>query len=52
QSLALADNVLFRNSLVAMRPGTVSADVPSSHSVATHLHNAFVLHLAALKEAI
>ncbi|KAF8890902.1 hypothetical protein BD779DRAFT_1395385, partial [Infundibulicybe gibba] len=52
QSLVLADKVLFRNCLVATRPAAVNADIPTTHGVRTHLHNAFVHHLTTLKEAI
>ncbi|KAF8190146.1 hypothetical protein BJ912DRAFT_802465, partial [Pholiota molesta] len=50
--LALADNPAFRNSLVAMRPKSTTSDLPTSHNVAVHLHNAFVKHIKDLKESI
>ena len=49
QPLALADNVAFRHTLVAMRPKSTKSDLPTSYNVKLHLHNQFVKHIAQLK---
>lgn len=52
QSLAVANKAIFRNCLVAMRPKTTKADVPTTHDVMSHLHNEFVGWLQELKADI
>jgi hypothetical protein len=52
QSLAVANKAMFRNCLVAMRPKTTNADVPTTHDVMSHLHNEFVGWLQELKADI
>ncbi|KIM37620.1 hypothetical protein M413DRAFT_77022, partial [Hebeloma cylindrosporum] len=52
QPFALADNPAFRNVLVAMRPKSSTADLPSAYDVTVYLHNAFVKHMKELKEEI
>jgi hypothetical protein len=42
----------FRNCLVAMRPKSTTADLPSTHDVSTYIHNAFVKFLEELKGQI
>ncbi|KIK75895.1 hypothetical protein PAXRUDRAFT_96224, partial [Paxillus rubicundulus Ve08.2h10] len=41
QSLAVANNTGFRNTLVAMQPTATQADLPSTHDVSTYIHNMF-----------
>jgi hypothetical protein len=48
----LADNLAFRNSLVAMRPKSTTSDLLSSHDVKVYLHNQFVKHMKGIKEDI
>ena len=43
---------MFRNCLVAMRPKTTKADVPTTHDIMSHLHNEFVEWLQQLKADI
>jgi hypothetical protein len=52
QSLILADKVLFRNCLVAMRPNAIKADLPSMHDVTTLMQNSFIDFMEALKARI
>jgi hypothetical protein len=52
QALLLADKPTFRNCLVAMRPTTKSADLPSSYDIKIYLNNAFVNHLEQLTNDI
>ncbi|TFK64503.1 hypothetical protein BDN72DRAFT_774510 [Pluteus cervinus] len=52
QSLAVADNVPFRNSLVSMRPHSSKSDLPSTHDVTVYLHNSFSKTLQSLREEI
>lgn len=52
QALAVADNVLFRNCLVAMRPKTVRHDLASTHEVGMYIHNEFAKWLRTLKSEI
>ena len=52
QSLALADNIAFRNCLVVMQPKTTSTEVSSMHDVSTHLHNKTQRWLHWLKSEI
>ncbi|KAF8198601.1 hypothetical protein BJ912DRAFT_801757, partial [Pholiota molesta] len=52
QPLALVDNLAFRNSLIAMRPKTTTADLPSSYDVKVYLHNEFVKYISELKKSI
>jgi hypothetical protein len=52
QALSLADKASFRNCLVAMRPRTTKADMPSAHDVATFIHNEFVVLLDKFKRQI
>ena len=49
QPLALADNVAFCNSLVAMRPKSTMDDLPTSYNVKVHVHNEFIRHIEQLK---
>ncbi|KIM34760.1 hypothetical protein M413DRAFT_80102, partial [Hebeloma cylindrosporum] len=49
QPLALADNTVFRNSLVAIRPKSTTSDLPTSYNVKVHIHNKFVRHMKQLK---
>ena len=42
QSLIMANKTLFRNCLVAMRPSSMSANLPSKHDVCTYIHNEFI----------
>jgi hypothetical protein len=48
----VADNVLFRNCLIAMRPRATRSDLPSSHDVKVHLHNQSVEWLEGVKKDI
>ncbi|KAM6491740.1 hypothetical protein JOM56_012780, partial [Amanita muscaria] len=48
QALMLADKATFQNCLMAMRPKTRSADLPSTYDVKIYLNNAFVKHLEQL----
>ncbi|KAH9012213.1 hypothetical protein EDB83DRAFT_2202540, partial [Lactarius deliciosus] len=41
QSLAVANKVVFRNCLVAMRPKTTKQDLPTTYDIMNHLHNKF-----------
>ncbi|KAH9072193.1 hypothetical protein EDB83DRAFT_2204585, partial [Lactarius deliciosus] len=52
QSLAVTDKALFRNCLVAMRPKSISKDLPSTHNVMRYIHNKFVQWLQELKDDI
>lgn len=45
QSFATADNLFYRNTLVAMRPLTKSRELASAHQVTNFLHNQFTLTL-------
>jgi hypothetical protein len=49
QALALADDVTFRNCMVAMRPHASKADIPSTHDVTQYIHNEFVSLLGKFK---
>ncbi|KAH7903214.1 hypothetical protein BJ138DRAFT_978473, partial [Hygrophoropsis aurantiaca] len=49
KALVVANNVAFRNCLVAMRPTATQADLPSSHDVTSHIHNSFIDHINELK---
>ena len=49
QSLAVANKASFRNCLVSMRPKSITKDIPSTHNVATYIHNQFVERLKELK---
>ncbi|KAM6500773.1 hypothetical protein JOM56_003787, partial [Amanita muscaria] len=49
QALAVADKVTFRNCLVTMRPRTTKNDLPSTHEIATHIHNKFVKWMTQLR---
>jgi len=48
QAFAVANNKLFRNCLVSMRPKTKTADIPSSHDVGVYVHNKCVRWLKQL----
>ncbi|KAF8478745.1 hypothetical protein DFH94DRAFT_619600, partial [Russula ochroleuca] len=52
QSLAVANKATFCNCLVAMRPKTIKADLPTTYNVMSHLHNEFVGWLQQLKADI
>jgi hypothetical protein len=52
QAFAVANNKLFRNCLVSMRPKTKSSDIPSSHDVGVYIHNECVKWLKQLREEI
>ena len=52
QPFALADNLVFCNSLVAMWPKTTTHDLLSTYNVKVHIHNEFVKHMKGLKEEI
>jgi hypothetical protein len=52
QLLALANNTVFRNCLVAMRPRSTNKDLPSTHDVVVYIHNQFSKHLDSLKASI
>jgi hypothetical protein len=52
KALAVADKAVFRNCLVAMRPKAGRQDIPSTHDVATYIHNEFVKWLKELKDKI
>lgn len=52
QSLCIADNATFRNTLVAMRPNATKADLPSTHNVMTYLSNAFTKFIKDLQVKI
>jgi hypothetical protein len=49
KSLAVADKASFRNCMVAMRPKSVTNDIPSTHKVTTYIHNQFVEQLEELR---
>ncbi|KAF9231503.1 hypothetical protein BU15DRAFT_56036, partial [Melanogaster broomeanus] len=40
------------NCLVAMRPNTSKADLPSTHDISTYIHNSFIEFLSTLKTRI
>ncbi|KAF8545727.1 hypothetical protein OG21DRAFT_1428745, partial [Imleria badia] len=52
QSLAVADNAVFRNCLVAMQPVATKSDLPTMHDVCMFIHNSFVDFLEWLKADI
>lgn len=52
QVLVVADKVVFCNCLVAMRLKAGQQDIPSTHNVATYIHNEFVKWLRQLKGEI
>jgi hypothetical protein len=52
QALAVAENPVFRNCLVAMRPKASCKDIPSSHDVGLYIHNTFVQWIKTLKSEI
>ena len=52
QPLALADNLVFRNSLIAMQPKSTTADLPTVYDAKVYIHNQFVKHMKVLKEEI
>ncbi len=52
QPFAIAKNIAFQNSLLAMRPRSTIFDLPSSHDVKVYCHNAFVKYMKDLKEEI
>lgn len=52
QSLLVANKATFRNCLVAMRPKSTTADLPSTHDISTYIHNAFIKFLDELKGQI
>ncbi|KAF8230232.1 hypothetical protein L208DRAFT_1282810, partial [Tricholoma matsutake] len=52
QSLAMANKALFCNCLVAMRPKSLTKDIPSTHNVTTYIHNKFIERLQDLKSDI
>jgi hypothetical protein len=52
QALSLAGKATFRNCLVAMRPRTTTADIPSTHDVTVFIHNQFADLLDKLKDQI
>ncbi|KAI0061781.1 hypothetical protein BV25DRAFT_1769205, partial [Artomyces pyxidatus] len=52
QALALANKASFRNCLVAMRPRSITADLPSTHNVCAYLHNEFTKILARYRADI
>jgi len=49
KSLAVANNVMFRNCLVTMQPTVTKADLPTTHDITTYIHNAFATFLQDLK---
>ena len=38
----MANSTVFRNCLVAMRPTSNAADLPSTHDITTYIHNTFI----------
>ena len=52
QALAVAENPIFCNCLVAMRPKASRKDIPSSHDVGVYIHNEFVRWLKTLESEI
>ncbi|KAK2464611.1 hypothetical protein APHAL10511_003400 [Amanita phalloides] len=52
QSLAIADKATFRNCLVSMRPNSIKADIPTTHTITLYIHNQFVKFIDRLKETI
>ncbi|KIL54920.1 hypothetical protein M378DRAFT_46170, partial [Amanita muscaria Koide BX008] len=52
QAFALVNKPVFRNCLVVMRPKTKTRELPSSHDVATYLHNEYITWLKETKDAI
>ena len=50
QSLELANNVWYLNSLAATRPNTTNKDVPSGHEVSKYIHNKFANWVKKMKE--
>ena len=52
QSLAVANKPAFRNCLVTMHPNANKADIPSSHTILTFIHNSFIDFLQNLKSRI
>ncbi|KAF8480750.1 hypothetical protein DFH94DRAFT_630161, partial [Russula ochroleuca] len=52
QVFVVTDKASFRNCLVAMRPWTTKADLPSSHNVKIYLHKQFITCLEELKRSI
>ena len=52
QSLAVTNKAMFRNCLVMMRPKTVTADLPTTHTISDYIHNQFVAQLVKLKTEI
>ncbi|KAF8235081.1 hypothetical protein L208DRAFT_1065881, partial [Tricholoma matsutake] len=52
QSLAVVGKTTFRNCLVAMRPKSISLDLPTTYNVVKHLHNEFVRWIDQLKQDI
>jgi hypothetical protein len=52
QAFAVANNKLFRNCLVAMRPKTKTSELPSSHDVGVYVHNESVRWLKQLRKEI
>lgn len=52
QALAVAEDVTFRNCLVAMRPTTKAKELPSSHVVKKHISNCYVEHVEAVNRDV
>jgi hypothetical protein len=52
QALAVAEERTFRNGLVAMRPRSTMADIPSTHDVTQYIHNKFVSLLGTFRAKI
>ena len=52
QSLAVTNKAAFRNSLIMMIPKTVTANLPTMHTVSDYIHNQFVAQLMKLNTEI
>ena len=50
KSLSVMNKPVFWNCLIVMRPRTKTKELPTTHDVNTHIHNAFVKHLEELRE--
>ena len=49
QVVSIVDNLVFRNSLVAMRLKLTTSDLPAFYNIKVHLYNEFVMHMKQLK---
>jgi hypothetical protein len=52
KAFAVANNKLFQNCLVSMRPKTKASELPSSHDIGVYLHNECVRWLEQLRKDI